>query len=152
MADVEKQYQDLYSMYEDATNSPYASYVPQPTRTAHDLLLGAIDDTYGQKLQNYIAQVKGLELQDKQYDRLFSALKRNGINPYYMFSSGGSMSGSTSFRPENSSPEGQTNSGGSAMSLLLTGTIGALVSALTRSGKAGRDVTKNVTNYFFGKK
>ena len=50
---MDENIQDLYSMYNEATQSPYASYVPQPTRTAHDVLLGAIDGSYEKKLQEY---------------------------------------------------------------------------------------------------
>ena len=61
---MDEQYQDLVAQYEDAKNSPYAPFVPQPTRTAHDVLLGAIDGSYEKKLQEYISQVKTHQFQD----------------------------------------------------------------------------------------
>ena len=143
---MDENIQDLYSMYNEATQSPYASYVPQPTRTAHDVLLGAIDGSYEKKLQEYISQVKAYELQDKQYDRLFASLKRNGINPYYLFAQGGSSSGTNAFRPSEGSPYGDSRSGQSAMSSILSMAIGALISGLTK-----KPATTNVTKVFLRK-
>ena len=138
-----KQTQDLYSMYNEATNSPYASYVPQPIRTAHDVLLGALDGSYEKKLQEYISQVKAYELQDKQYDRLFEALRRNGINPYYMFAQGGSSSGLNAFKPSEGSPFGDSRSGQSAMTSIMSMAIGALITGLTK-----KPATTNITKVF----
>ena len=37
---MDEEYKDLVSQYEDATNSPYAPFVPQPRRTSCAVLVG----------------------------------------------------------------------------------------------------------------
>lgn len=121
---------DLSLEYQEAKNSKYAQYVPQPVYDWRDALFGWATGSPQKKQNSWASQVKALELEDQTVARQKEQLEKAGLNPYAILGSQGSVafSGTGAQGYDDSS-----SSGSDVFKKMFMSTLGALLTAVTKS-------------------